>query len=174
MTPEFSRPVRIDTLGEGVRMIAVEADPAERAALATRFGLLSVDRLSADTKVRREGNIVFAEGRLEADVVQACVASGEPVRTSIGEPFSLKFVPEAERADEELDLDVEDFDTIDYAGSAIDLGEAVAETLALSLDPFPRSPDADAALKAAGVLSEDEVASGPFSALKVLKDKLAK
>ncbi len=155
-------------------MIAVEADPAERAALATRFALLSVDRLSADAKVRREGDIVFAEGRLKAGVVQACVASGEPVQARIEETFSLKFVPEAESADEELDLDVEDFDTIDYAGSAIDLGEAVAETLALSLDPFPRSLDADAALRAAGVLSEDEVASGPFAALKDLKDKLSK
>ena len=174
MTPEFSRPVRIDTLGEGGRMIAVEADPAERAALATRFGLLSVDRLSADAKVRREGDIVFAEGRLEAAVVQACVASGDPVPASIDELFSLKFVPEADGAEAELELDVEDVDTIDYSGSAIDIGEAVAETLALSLDPFPRSPVADAALKAAGVLSEDEVVSGPFAALQELKDKLSK
>ena len=92
----------------------------------------------------------------------------------IDEPFSLKFVPEAEGAGEELELDAEDFDTIDYAGSAIDLGEAVAETLALSLNPFPRSPDADAVLKEAGVLSEDEVVTGPFAALKGLKDKLSK
>jgi uncharacterized metal-binding protein YceD (DUF177 family) len=107
-------------------------------------------------------------------VVQACVASGDPVKARIDEAFSLKFVPEADGAEEELELDVEDVDTIDYAGSAIDIGEAVAETLALSLDPFPRSPDADAALKAAGVLSEDEVVSGPFAALKGLKDKLSK
>lgn len=174
MTPEFSRPVRVDTLGEGERMIAVEADPVERAALATRFGLLSVDRLTADAKVRREGTIVFAEGRLEAGVVQVCVASGDPVPANIDETFSLKFVPEADGSEEELELDVEDVDTIDYSGSAIDIGEAVAETLALSLDPFPRSPDADAALKAAGVLSEDEVVSGPFAALQELKDKLSK
>ena len=56
---------------------------------------------------------------------------------------------------------------------ATDLG-AVAETLALSLDPFPRAPDADAVLRAAGVLSEDEAVTGPFAALKGLKDKLSK
>ena len=33
---------------------------------------------------------------------------------------------------------------------AIELGEAVAETLALALDPFPRSPSAEAALREAG------------------------
>lgn len=172
MTPEFSRLVRIDTLGEGGRMVEATADAAERAALATRFGLIAIDRLAADAEVRSEGEIVFAVGRLKAAVVQACVASGEPVPAEIDERFSLKFVPEADGAGEELELDAEELDTIDYAGGAIDLGEAVAETLALSLDPFPRSPDADAILKAAGVLSEDEVVSGPFAALQALKDTL--
>jgi uncharacterized metal-binding protein YceD (DUF177 family) len=173
MTPEFSRPVRIDTLGEGGWTIKVEADAAERAALAKRFGLLALDRLTAVAELRREGDIAFAHGRISAAVVQACVASDEPVPAEIDEPFNLRFVPEAEGA-EEIELDVEEFDTIDYAGAAVDLGEAVAETLALSLDPFPRAPDADAVLKAAGVLSEDEVVTGPFAALKGLKDKLPK
>jgi hypothetical protein len=53
----------------------------------------------------------------------------------------------------------------------IDLGEAAAETMALALDPFPRSPGAAAALKEAGVIGEDEVV--PFNALtEALKAKL--
>lgn len=171
MTPEFSRPVRIDTLGEGGRTLSIDADQAERAALAIRFGLVALDALAAEATLRREGDLLFAEGRIRASVIQACVASGAPVPAMIDETFSLRFVPEGEGV-EEIELDVEDFDTIDYAGGAVDLGEAVAETLALSLDPFPRSPDADAILKAAGVLSEDEVVSGPFAALKAFKDKL--
>ncbi len=174
MTPELSRPVRIDTLGEGVRTIMVEADAAECAALAVRFGLLSLDSLSAQAALRRDGDTLFAEGRIRAAVVQACVATGGPVPAAIDEPFILRFVPEGQDAGEEVELDAEDFDTIGYEGSAIDLGEAVAETLALGLDPFPRAADADAVLKAAGVLSEDEAAeaTGPFAALKALKDKL--
>jgi uncharacterized metal-binding protein YceD (DUF177 family) len=174
MTPEFSRLARIDTLGEGGRSMAVEADPAERAALAQRFGLIALDALWAEAALRREGDVVFAEGRIKASVVQACVATGGPVAAAIDEPFVLRFVPEGADAGEELELDAEDFDTIDYQGGAVDLGEAVAETLALSLDPFPRAADADAVLKAAGVLSEDEVVTGPFAALKGLKDKLSK
>lgn len=174
MTPEFSRLARIDTLGEGGRAMAVEADPAERAALAKRFGLIALDALSAEAALRREGDVVFAEGRIKAAVVQACVATGGPVPAAIDEPFVLRFVPEGTDAGEELELDAEDFDTIDYQGGAVDLGEAVAETLALSLDPFPRAADADAVLKAAGVLSEDEVVAGPFAVLKGLKDKLPK
>lgn len=172
MTPEFSRPVRIDTLGEGGRTIVVEAQEAERAALACRFELLSLNMLSAEAALRRQGDILFAEGRIRAAVVQACAASGAPVPAAIDEAFSLRFVPEAQDAGDEIELDAEDFDTIGYAGAAIDLGEAVAETLALSLDPFPRAPDADAVLKAAGVVSEDDAIIGPFAALKALKDKL--
>lgn len=172
MTPEFSRPVRIDTLGEGGRALSIVAEEGERAALAERFGLIALDALSADVMLRREGDLVFAEGRVKASVAQACVASGAPVPAEIEEAFSLRFVPEGQEAAEEIELDAEDFDTIDYAGGSIDLGEAVAETLALSLDPFPRAPDADEILRAAGVLSEDEVVTGPFAALKGLKDKL--
>lgn len=172
MNPEFSRPVRIDTLGEGGRALSIMAEEGERAALAERFGLIALDALSADAMLRREGDLVFAEGRVKASVAQACVASGAPVPAEIDEAFSLRFVPEGQETAEEIELDAEDFDMIDYAGGAIDLGEAVAETLALSLDPFPRAPDADEVLKEAGVLSEDEVVTGPFAALKELKGKL--
>lgn len=171
MTPEFSRPVRIDTLGEGPRTVAIEADEAEREGLTRRFGLLSLDALSAEATLHRAGEVIHAEGRIRAAVVQPCVASGAPVPATIDDSFKLRFIPEAEPG-EEIELDAEDVDTTDYSGGAIDLGEAVAETLALSLDPFPRAPDADAVLKAAGVLSEDEAVTGPFAALKALKDKL--
>jgi hypothetical protein len=38
-----------------------------------------------------------------------------------------------------------------YDGAMIDVGEAVAQTLALNLDPYPRAPDAGDALREAGV-----------------------
>ena len=44
--------------------------------------------------------------------------------------------------------------------------------MALALDPFPRGPGAEAALKVAGVISEEE--AGPFGALAGLKDRLGK
>ena len=52
---------------------------------------------------------------------------------------------------DEIELSEDDCDTVFYTGGAIDLGEAAAETLALALDPFPRSPGAAAALREAGV-----------------------
>lgn len=168
--PEFSRPVRLDTLGDGVRHIAIEANEAERAALARRFGLLGVGRLTAEADLRNAAGGVLASGRLQAAVTQACVASGEPVPATVDETFALKFMSEGRVTEDEVELEEGDLDIIGFEGGAIDLGEAAAQTLMLALDPFPRAPDADAVLREAGVLDEQDV--GPFAALKALKDKL--
>jgi hypothetical protein len=58
-----------------------------------------------------------------------------------------------------------------HDGQAIDLGAAIADSLALVLDPYPRSPRAADALREAGVISEEE--AGPFAALAALKGKLS-
>jgi uncharacterized metal-binding protein YceD (DUF177 family) len=162
---EFERTIRIDTLGEGVRTIEIEADEAERAALAARFGLVAIDRLQAKADVRRSGETVFADGRIAAAVTQSCVATGADIPATIDAPFALRFVPE-QAAGEEVELEEGELDEIGYEGAAIDLGEAVAQTLVLELDPFPRAPDADATLREMGVLSEED--AGPFAALKAL------
>jgi uncharacterized metal-binding protein YceD (DUF177 family) len=102
------------------------------------------------------------------------VATGEPLAAVVDTAFSLRFVPDSagEPGGEEVELSDADCDVLTYADGAVDLGEAAAETLLLALDPFPRSANADAVLKAAGVLAEDE--AGPFAALKGLRDKLGK
>lgn len=173
-TPELSRPIKLDSLSSQTRAVAIEADDAERATLAARFDLIAVERLQATAEFTRDGDTVDAVGHLSADVIQSCVASAEPVPAKIDEPFQLRFVPDnmLENAAEEVELSERDCDVVGYSGGAIDLGEAVAETLALALDPFPRSPNADATLREAGVLGEED--AGPFSVLKALKEKLGK
>jgi uncharacterized metal-binding protein YceD (DUF177 family) len=169
-TPEFSRPHRLDRIGAGESQASVEATAEERAALARRFRLLAVDALTAEFTLRQDAVGVAARGTLHGAVVQACVATGEPVPARIDESFVLRFLPEGSPEGEELELSPEECDTMFFEGSAIDLGEAAAETLALALDPFPRAPNADDILREAGVLREEEVQ--PFSAFAVLKDKL--
>lgn len=176
MKPEFSRPVRIDTLGAGPRNVAIEANEAERAALAARFGLVAIDRLSAEAALAISGEAVSAVGRLEAQVVQSCVASGDPVPDSVSEAFRIEFrpLPIAGAPEEEVELDEGELDVVFYDGASLDLGEAVAESLVLALDPYPRSAAAEAALREAGVKSEEEAKAeaSPFAALKALKDRL--
>lgn len=171
--PEFSRLERIDTIGEGARNVSITANAAECAALAARFGLLSVDRLEATFRVQRDATGVVARGEVRAAVVQACSVTDDALPVTINEDLALRFVTEQEAAaEEEIELDLDALDTMPYDGAAIDLGEAAAETMALALDPFPRGPSAAAALRAAGVLSEEE--AKPAGALAGLKHLLAK
>lgn len=166
MTPEFARSVRIDTIGERERRVEIAASAQECAALARRFALVTIDALAARFDVRREGSGILASGRVTAAVVQACSVTGDPIAVAIDEPVALRFAEDAEPGDEEIELAADALDTLPIEQGAIDLGEAAAETVALALDPFPRGPGAAAALKAAGVIGEDEVARGPFADLK--------
>jgi uncharacterized metal-binding protein YceD (DUF177 family) len=170
---DFAHRLPLDQIREGDRMDIV-ADERERAAVTERLGLLSLDRLEAHAAMSRDGQRIRATGRLRASLEQACVATGDPVPAHVDEPFDLLFVaePRAGRADEEIELGEGDLDTVFHDGAAIDLGGAITDTLALALDPYPRSAGADAALKEAGVLTEEE--ASPFAALAALKEKLGK
>ncbi len=171
MTPEFSRPERLDTIGEQEREVRIAADADERKALAARFGVIAVERLEAVLTVRRQAAGIAVRGRVTGALVQACSATGVPLDATIDEPVALLFV---ERLDEqeEVELDSGALDTVEIEGGAVDLGEAAAETMALALDPFPRSPDAEETLRAAGVVSEDD--HRPLGALHDLKALLDK
>lgn len=171
MTDDFRHHLRIDQIRSGDRLDLV-ADDAERSAIAERLGLESLRRLDAHATLARDGDTVRAEGRISAALEQSCVVTGDPVPAHVDEPFAILFVPEPTDGspDEEIELAEEDCDVVFYEGGAIDLGTAIADTLALALDPYPRSAGAEAALKDAGVISEAE--AGPFAALAQLKSKL--
>ena len=76
--------------------------------------------------------------------------------------------PGAEGASEdEIEITADDCDEIEYEGMTFDLGEAVAQSLGLAIDPFAEGPEADAARQKHGLAGEE--ASGPFAALAALK-----
>ena len=174
MTPEFSRPIDAETISEAPRRIEIAADETERRKLAGRFGLQRIEHLSAQVTLARRMGIIHADGTIDAAVVQSCVVTGDPMPAEIEAPFAIRFVSDAYAgaADEEVELSAADCDTLPLEDNRIDIGEIAAETLALALDPFPRSANADAALQEAGIAGEAE--AGPFAALKALKDKLEK
>jgi uncharacterized metal-binding protein YceD (DUF177 family) len=169
----FAHHLQLDRIRDGDRLDLV-ADSDDCRAIAERLGLLSLDRLEAHAVLSRDGDSIRATGRLKASLQQACVATGEPVPARIDEAFDLNFtpVPTGDDADEEFELDASDLDTIFHDGAAIDLGGAIADTLALELDPYPRSAGAEAVLKEAGVIGEEE--AGPFAALAALKEKMGR
>jgi uncharacterized metal-binding protein YceD (DUF177 family) len=168
MTDRFAHRLKLDQIRDGERVELV-ADDGERQAVAARLGLQSLDCLQAHATFTRKGGLLEADGRILAALNQNCVVTGDPVPAHVDEPFSLLFMPEPEtsRSEEEIELGSADCDVVFHDGSVIDLGAAIADTLALSLDPYPRSAGADAALKEAGVLTQAE--AGPFAALAQLR-----
>jgi uncharacterized metal-binding protein YceD (DUF177 family) len=167
MIDGFAHHLRLDHIGDGER-IDLTADEDERAAIARRLGLGALSCLEAHAALSREGEVVRARGRLAAALEQSCVVTNEPVPAHVDEPFELVFMPEPEDAGEdEIELAGGDLDVVFHDGSEIDLGTAIADTLALSLNPYPRSAGAEAALKEAGVLTEAE--ASPFAVLAALK-----
>jgi uncharacterized metal-binding protein YceD (DUF177 family) len=167
MSDDFAHRLPLNQIRDGER-IDLSADEAERRRIAERLALRSLDRLDAHATLERKGEIVRARGRLKAAFCQSCVVTDEPVDAHADEPFDIYFLPEpsASSPDEEVELHESDCDVVFHDGNAIDLGEAIADTLALTLDPYPRSAGAEATLKEAGILTEEE--AGPFAALAKL------
>ena len=164
---DFAHRLPLARIRDGDRLDLVAGD-AERADIAERLRLADLGRFEAHVVLSRDGERVNARGRIKAQLEQSCVATGDPVRESIDEPFELLFIPPPGGGpDEEIELSEEDCDTVFHDGATIDLGGALADTLALALDPYPRSARADDALREAGVLTEEQ--AGPFAALAKLK-----
>jgi uncharacterized metal-binding protein YceD (DUF177 family) len=168
MSDRFAHHLRLDQIREGERLDLI-ADEAERSAIAQRLGLQALSCLEAHVIFSLTRDIVRIRGRLAASLEQNCVVTNEPVPAHIDEPIELVFMPEPSpgEADEEIELGGRDLDVVFHDGSVIDLGGAIADTLALSLNPYPRCAGADAALKEVGVLTEIE--ASPFAALAQLK-----
>lgn len=167
--PEFSR--LVDVRQADRKHMRLEANEAERAALARRFGLVRIDRLESDLDLDRDGAIVSVSGRLAAHIVQSCAVSGEDLAQAIDEAVDLRFIPAgaAQAGDADMEIDSAERDEIEYQGSQFDLGEAMAQSLALAVDPFATGPDAEETRRSAGLLGEGE--SGPFAALAALRKK---
>jgi uncharacterized metal-binding protein YceD (DUF177 family) len=171
MSNRFAHQLRLDQIRDGERLDLI-ADDTEREAMAKRLELASLSRVEAHVTLKRTGEVVRAEGRLQAALDQSCVVTGVPVAALVDEPFAILFTPEPNESnpDEETELGSGDCDVVFYDGAQIDLGGAIADTLALSLDPYPRSAGADAALKEAGVMTEEQ--ASPFAVLAQLRGKL--
>ena len=165
---EFERIFDAARLPAGEQLL--EASEAECLALAKRFGLIAVKTLKARITLAADGPTVRATGKLEAQVVQSCAVSGDDLPARIAETVALHFVPAKPLIEGELELDAADLDQIEMDSARFDLGEAIAQGMALGIDPYAEGPTAEATRRKAGLLGEAE--SGPFAALAALKPKL--
>jgi uncharacterized metal-binding protein YceD (DUF177 family) len=162
VTPELSRPLGLGQIPAGGRSLRIVATPAECAALALRFGIPAVHALSATLHLARaSGGAIAAQGELAAEVTQDCVVTLEPVRQAVRAQLDLRFLPEGAALSDDPNAP----DEIEFGGDFLELGEAVAEQLALALDPYPRAAGLDGPPPEAA----PEARPNPFAALAALK-----
>ena len=163
MPPEFSRPLLLAQVPAAGRDLELAASMEECAALTARFGIEAVEAVSASLRLaRQDDGAVLATGMLRAEVVQLCVISVEPVTQQVRTPLALRLLPGGMTA---ADTPADEADDIESVNGMVDLGEVLAEELALALDPYPRHPDA---------VLPPEVQEGPlnpFAALAALGRK---
>jgi len=133
---EFSRPLQVDRVPKLGSTEKLSADPAELKALALRFRIPALHALSAEIRATPwRGGGLKLEGHITADLEQVSVISLEAFRETVSVPLARYFLPPGAVVDNDQE---DDADPIDNGW--IDLGEVVAETLALDLEPYPRKP----------------------------------
>ncbi len=137
--PEFSRRIEVSRLGAREAIFPIAATSGERQALARRFDLLALDRLEGEVRLSRlAGGLIRLSAIFAAEVVQACVVSLEPVASDLNERFTVLYGPSAPDSSGVVDLESDIIES--FEDGAIDIGEAVAQQLALVLSPYPRAP----------------------------------
>ncbi|RVD48459.1 MULTISPECIES: DUF177 domain-containing protein [unclassified Mesorhizobium] len=131
--------------------VVIEADPAQRAALAEAHGLLSVEAYRAELLVASwKRNGVKLSGRVEADITQACIVTLDPVQAHIDEPVEALLLPEDSKLGRqgfdgggEILLDADGPDSPEtFSGDTIDVGALAEQFFGLAIDPYPRKPGA--------------------------------
>lgn len=136
--PEWSFEIAWCALKEGPQHFSITGDDDVRRALAERFGIVTIEHLSAEGVLepwRGDGARLSAD--LRARIVQNCVATLAPLEAEIETRVDIRYAQDA------LDTDPEALDAPEpLRGEALDIGEELAQHLSLEIDAYPRSADA--------------------------------
>jgi len=161
------------------RRYTLSATEDELKVLAERFGLVVMKSLDAVVTVQAEGadNEIIVSGTIKSDLVQRCIASLKEVPETVDTDFTLLLVdPDtANRLDADesyLDPEAPEYDALE--GDKVDIGEIVAQTIAVSMNPYPRADGASVEVgnKAYVTVDEPELEKkNPFAVLEKLKDE---
>jgi uncharacterized metal-binding protein YceD (DUF177 family) len=160
---EFSRALevaRVPKLGSHEKL---SADAKECAALAQRLMVPAIHSLTAELKVKPwRGGGLKVSGDLKADLDQESVVSLQVFRSTVIFPVERYFLNTLAADDNESEADIDQIEN-----GVIDLGEVVAETLALELDPYPRKPGETFAFADAEGEEDVPIKPNPFNVLRM-------
>jgi len=171
----FRRPMAVAGLRrDGETPLRIAAEPGELVQLARYLDVDRIDRLTLAGFISPAASGGWrVRGRLVAKLEQACVVSLAPVRSRHDAEIERLYLP-ADRFVSELEVRVshDDQDAPDPFTDSIDPAQFAVESLALMIDPYPRSESAELkrhTFTAPGIAPLSDEASQPFADLAVLK-----
>lgn len=147
----------------------------DRETLAAEMNILGIRKLRFEGAIRASGKRDWeVSGKLGATVVQTCVVTLDPVVTRIDVPVTRFFIAGLEMPDEE-EAEMPEDDASEPLGTHIDVGDIMAEALAMELPMYPRKDGA--ALEESNFTEPGQVAmtdedARPFAGLASLRDQL--
>ncbi|MGB0507568.1 MAG: YceD family protein [Pikeienuella sp.] len=175
LSPPFSVPVPLAEIrGAKTKTIVGKAETAEADLLATWLDLRKLRELSFKAKITPIGRDKWRVSvDCVADITQNCVLTLAPVETRINDSFVRMYTEGSQYcSDLDLDFDPTADDPPDPVNETIDIGHAIAESLLLALDPYPRLKGAEfAAINTAppGIAPIQDAELKPFAGLASLK-----
>lgn len=145
------------------------ASAVERDAIAASLELIALKSLVAAYRIAGlPGGGWRLSGSVDAEVVQSCIVTLEPVESRVSEKFETEFWDEDAASQPEGEQDVlsgPEIETLE--NGLIPVGRIVIETLSAALDPYPRKEGAEFSWD--DPAAKDEKKSSPFAVLAKIK-----
>lgn len=166
-------------IGAETIAVSIVATDKQRKELAERFGIIDIESLKSHVEISYSNShkAYVVRGHVSSDVVQPCVVSLDPVHEKVDCDFEVLVVSEEQantwdRDEKYLDETFPDYDTM--MDDTVAVGEIVAQTVSIHLNPFPRGEgvvlrsDKDFLSVNEGEIKRDN----PFAKLTDLKSRL--
>lgn len=184
---EWSHLIDAERLESGRNHFTISPNQQERKRLAQRLGIVSLKDLKVNVVIGHlSGQVAFhVQGEIDAQVIQNCVVSMEPVESHIHEVFESWFADAqvavsiakarheklTEKGYGEQPILEEKDDPEPFVDGHIDLGELATQYLSLAIDPYPHAEGVEYSGPKASEGPED-TQENPFAALQDWKDKI--
>ena len=138
------------------------ASDKEREMLVTRFKFLDVLSVSVELIIRKSARDCWdVVGQLRGVVVQACNSTGVPLRETLDFHIEERYVRSVGNQ-EEVEVHMDEAEPLE--NEAINIGELLAQSLAIAVTPWPRAPEAPETYTC-----DEESPDHPFAGLAALK-----
>lgn len=149
----------------------ITAAEAEKGAIAALLDLKALDHLTFTYHLRQGvSGRLHLNGRLKAGLTQTCVVTLDPVQADLDVPVEAEFWPQALIEGPEKSTETHD-GALDWPepikDGKIDLGPLIYETLATSLDPYPKRDGAS--FEWSQGAEGAPAGTSPFAALEALR-----